>query len=302
MVNLGAIRDLLLPGVRKITGEYKQIPTQWSKVFTSGKSKMAVERTVNMRFLGLAQLKSEGGATSYDNGAGQRYVYNQEHTEIGLGYVITRKAIDDNQYKTSFRPSNLGLQKSFAQTKEILGANVLNTATTYNSAVGGDGVALLSAAHPIDNGTFANRPTVDVDLNEATLQSALIQIRQFKDNAGLKMMCRGRKLVIPMQLEYVANRLLKTELRPGTADNDVNALLTTSALPEGYVVMDFLTSAFAWYVLTDSDEGLLYLERVPFETDMHTDFDTDNLKVKGYERYSFGYDGPRGIWGTTPTN
>lgn len=302
MVNLGAIRDLLLPGVRKITGEYKQIPTQWSKVFTSGKSKMAVERTVNMRFLGLAQLKSEGGATSYDNGAGQRYVYNQEHTEIGLGYVITRKAIDDNQYKTSFRPSNLGLQKSFAQTKEILGANVLNTATTYNSAVGGDGVALLSAAHPIDNGTFANRPTVDVDLNEATLQSALIQIRQFKDNAGLKMMCRGRKLVIPMQLEYVANRLLKTELRPGTADNDVNALLTTSALPEGYVVMDFLTSAFAWYVLTDSDEGLLHLERVPFETDMHTDFDTDNLKVKGYERYSFGYDGPRGIWGTTPTN
>jgi hypothetical protein len=301
-VNLGAIRDLLLPGVRKVTGEYKQIPTQWSKVYNTGKSKMAVERTVNMRFLGLAQLKSEGGATSFDNGAGERYVYNQEHLEIGLGYAITRKAIDDNLYKTSFRPSNLGLQRSFAQTKEILGANVLNTANVYNGAVVGDGVSLINTAHPIDNGTFANQPFVDVDLNEATLQSALIQIRQFKDNAGLKLQCRGRKLVVPIQLEYVASRLTKTELRPGTADNDVNALITTGALPEGYVVMDFLTSAYAWFVLTDSDEGLLYLERVPFETDMQVDFTTDNLLVKGYERYSFGYDGPRGIWGTFPSN
>lgn len=301
-VNLAAIRDLLLPGVRKVTGEYKQIPTQWSKVFNQGKSKMAVERTVNMRFLGLAQLKSEGGATSFDNGAGERYVFNQEHSEIGLGYAITRKAIDDNLYKSSFKPSNLGLQRSFAQTKEILGANVLNTANVYNASIVGDGVSLVSPLHPIDNGTFANQPSVDVDLNEATLQSAMIQIRQFKDNAGLKIMSRGRKLVIPPQLEYVASRLLKTELRPGTADNDVNALLTTGALSEGYVVMDFLTSAFAWFVLTDSDEGLLYLERIPFETDLQVDFTTDNLLVKGYERYSFGYDGPRGIWGTFPTS
>jgi len=301
-VNLGAIRDLLLPGVRKVTGEYKQIPTQWSKIYNTGKSKMAVERTVNMRYLALAQLKAEGGATSFDNGAGERFVFNQEHIEIGLGYAITRKAIDDNLYKTSFKPSNLGLQRSFAQTKEIIAANVLNTATTYSSAIGGDGVSLINASHPIDNGTFGNQPVVDVDLNEATLQSSLIQIRQFKDNAGLKLMARGRKLVIPPQLEYVASRLLKTELRPGTSDNDVNALITTGALPEGYVVMDFLTSAYAWFVLTDSDEGLLYLERIPFETDMQVDFTTDNLLVKGYERYSFGYDGPRGIWGTFPTN
>ena len=301
-VNLGAIRDLLLPGVRKITGEYRQIPTQWSKIYNQGKSKMAVERTVNMRYLGLAALKAEGGATSFDNGAGERYVYNQEHSEIGLGYAITRKAIDDNLYKSSFRPSNLGLQRSFMQTKEILGANVLNTGNVYNSAIGGDGVALISPVHPIDNGTVANQPGIDVDLNEATLQGALTQIRNFKDNAGLKMLCRGRKLVVPKELEYVAIRLLKTQLRPGTSDNDVNATIMTGQLAEGFVVMDFLTSAFAWFVLTDNPEGLLYLERIPFETDMQVDFTTDNLLVKGYERYSFGYDDWRGIWGTYPSS
>lgn len=301
-VNLSQIRDLLLPGIRKVTGDYKQIPTQWTKVYgAGGKSKMAVERTANMRFLGLAALKGEGQATQFDNRAGERFAYNQEHVEIGLGYAITRKAIDDNLYKTQFNPSNLGLMKSFNQTKEILGMDVLNTATTYNSAIGGDGVALLSTAHPIDGSTVANRPSTDLDLNESSLLSALIQIRQFKDNAGLKMMARGRKLVVPIQLEYVAARLTKTELRPGTADNDVNALLVTGGLPEGYVVMDFLTSSFAWYVLTDQ-EGLSYLERVPFETDMQVDFVTDNLLVKGYERYSFSYDDWRAIWGTTPTS
>lgn len=301
-VNLSQIRDLLLPGVRKVTGDYKQIPTQYSSVFRMGTSKMAVERTVNVALLGTAQLKTEGGATSFDNGAGQRYVYNQEHMEIGLGYAVTRKAIDDNLYKSSFKPSNLGLQKSFIQTKEIIAANVLNTATTYNSAIGGDGVALCSTAHPIDGGTFANRPSTDADLNESTLQNAMILIRQMKDNRGLKTMTRGRKLIVPIQLEYVANRLLKTEKRPGTADNDINALLTTGALPEGIQVMDFLTSSYAWFIKTDADEGLLYLQRVPFETDMHVDFTSDNLLVKGYERFSCGYDGPRGIFGSFPTS
>ena len=299
-INLTAIRDLLLPGVRKVTGDYKQIPTQWSKIYAQGKSKMAVERTVAMRFLPTAQLKTEGAATSFDNAAGERFVYNQTHVEIGLGYAITRKAIDDNLYKTQFNPSNLGLQKSFNQTKEILAANVLNTGSTYNAAIQGDGVSLINTAHPIDGRTVANQPSVDVDLNETTLLSALIQIRQFRDNAGLLQMARGRKLVVPIQLEYVAARLTKTELRPGTADNDVNALIATGGLPEGYVVMDFLTSAYAWFVLTDQ-EGLLYLDRIPFETDMQVDFVSDNLLVKGYERYSFGYEDWRGVWGTFPT-
>jgi hypothetical protein len=256
-----------------------------------------------MRYLGYAQLKTEGGQTAFDNNAGERYVYNQEHMEIGLGYAMTRKAIDDNLYKSQFHPSNLGLIESFSQTQEIYGANVLNTATVYNTAVGGDGVALCSTAHPIDGGTFANTPTVQVDLNESTLLNAMISIRtNFRDQAGLKMFARGRKLIVPPQLEPVAIRLTKTELRPGTADNDVNAILSTSGgLPEGYMVNDYLTSSFAWFLLTNID-GLSYMDRIPFETDMQVDFVTDTLLVKGYSRYSFNYYNPRALWGAFPTS
>ena len=301
-VNLSAIKDLLLPGLRGIEGKYEMIPSQYDKIFTKHDSKMALERTAEMRFLGLAQLKTEGAQTSFDNAAGERYVYNQEHTEIGLGYAITRKAIDDNLYKTQFMPSNLGLIESFQQTKEIYGANVLNTATTYNASVGGDGVALIATNHPIDGGTVANRPAVDVDLNESTLLNAMISIRtNFKDQAGLKVFARGRRLVVPPALEPTAIRLTKTELRPGTADNDVNAIMMTAGgLPEGYMVNDFLTSASAWFLLTNID-GLSYMERVKFETDMQVDFVTDNLLVKGYERYSFSYYNWRSIWGSTPS-
>ena len=286
-VNLSQIKDLLLPGLRGVEGKYEMIPSQYDKIFTKHDSKMALERTAEMRYLGLAQLKTEGGQTAFDSGSGERFVYNQEHTEIALGYAITRKAIDDNLYKTQFTPSNLGL----------------NTATTYNAAVGGDGVALCSTAHPIDGGTVANTPTTQVDLNEATLLNAMIAIRtNFKDQAGLKVFARGRKLIIPPQLEPVAIRLLKTELRPGTADNDVNALMTTAGgLPEGYMVNDFLTSPYAWFLLTNID-GLAYMERVKFETDMQVDFVTDNLLVKGYERYSFGYYNWRSIYGSFPTS
>ena len=302
-VNLSAIKDLLLPGLRGIEGKYEMIPSQYDKIFTKHDSKLALERTAEMRYLGLAQLKTEGGPTSFDNGAGERYVYNQEHNEIALGYAITRKAIDDNLYKTQFQPSNLGLMESFQQTKEIYGSNILNTATTYNANIGGDGVALCSTAHPIDGGTVANTPSTQVDLNEATLLNAMISIRtNFKDQAGLKVFARGRKLIVPPQLEPVAIRLTKTELRPGTADNDVNAILSTSGgLPEGYMVNDFLTSAYAWFLLTNID-GLSYMERVKFETDMQVDFVTDNLLVKGYERYSFGYYNWRSIFGSFPTS
>jgi hypothetical protein len=301
-VNLSAIKDLLLPGLRGIEGKYEQIPSQYDKIFTKHESRMALERTAEMRYLGLAQLKTEGGQTAFDNGAGERYVYNQEHTEIALGYAITRKAIDDNLYKTQFQPSNLGLIESFNQTKEIYGANVINTATTYNASVGGDGVALIATNHPIDGGTVANRPSTDVELNEATLLSGMIAIRtNFKDQAGLKVFARARKLLVPPQLEPVAIRLTKSELRPGTADNDVNAIISTSGgLPEGYMTNDYLTSSTAWFLLTNID-GLSYMERVKFETDMQVDFVTDNLLVKGYERYSFGYYNWRSIWGSLPT-
>jgi hypothetical protein len=301
-VNLSAIKDLLLPGLRGIEGKYEQIPSQYDKIFTKHESRMALERTAEMRYLGLAQLKTEGGQTAFDNGAGERYVYNQEHTEIALGYAITRKAIDDNLYKTQFQPSNLGLIESFNQTKEIYGANVINTSTTYNASVGGDGKALIATDHPIDGGTVANRPATDVELNEATLLAGMIAVRTaFKDQTGLKVFARARKLLVPPQLEPVAIRLTKTELRPGPADNDVNAIISTSGgLPEGYMTNDFLTSATAWFLLTNID-GLSYMERVKFETDMQVDFVTDNLLVKGYERYSFGYYNWRSIWGSLPT-
>jgi hypothetical protein len=301
-VNLSAIKDLLLPGLRGVEGKYEQIPSQYDKIFTKHDSKMALERTAEMRYLGLAQLKTEGGQTAFDNSAGERYIYNQEHTEIALGYAITRKAVDDNLYKTQFMPSNLGLMESFQQTKEIYGANVLNTSTTYNASVGGDGVSLVNYNHPIDGGTVANTPLVQVDLNESSLLNGMIAIRtNFKDQAGLKVFARGRRLIVPPALEPTAIRLTKTELRPGTANNDVNAIMMTAGgLPEGYFVNDFLTSTRAWFLLTNID-GLSYMERIKFETDMQVDFVTDNLLVKGYERYSFGYYNWRSIYGSTPT-
>jgi hypothetical protein len=279
------------------------IPSQYDKIFTKHNSKMALERTAEMRYLGLAALKTEGGQTQFDNGAGERYVYNQEHVEIGLGYAMTRKAIDDNLYKTQFHPSNLGLIESFQQTKEIYGANILNTAQVYNQTIGGDGKALCAVDHPIDSGLVGNTPAVQVDLGESTLLNAMIGVRtNFKDQAGLKVFARARKLIIPPQLEPVAIRLLKTELRPGTADNDVNAILSTSGgLTENFMVNDFLTSPFAWFLLTNID-GLSFMERIKFETDMQVDFVTDNLLVKGYERYSFGYYNWRAVYGNFPTS
>ena len=302
-INLSAIKDLLLPGLRGLTGKYEQIPRQWDKVFTKFDSKLALERTAEMRYLGLAQLKTEGGQTQFDNLSGERYIYNQEHTEIALGYAITRKAIDDNLYKTQFHPSNLGLIESFRQTEEIYAANVLNTATTYNTQVNGDGVALCASTHPIDGGTISNIPTSAVDLNEATLLNAMVSIRtNFKDQAGLRMFSRGRKLIVPPQLEPVAIRLTKTELRPGTADNDVNAILSTAGgLPEGYMVMDFLTSNYAWFLLTNI-AGLAMMSRIPYESDMQVDFVTDNLLVKSYQRYSFSYFNWRSLFGSFPTS
>jgi hypothetical protein len=302
-INLGSIKNELLPGLRALTGKYDQIPREWDQIFDVGKSEMALERTVEMAYLGYAQLKTEGAATTFDNAAGERFTYNQEHTELALGYAITRKAVDDNLYKRQFNPANLNMMQSFNQTQEILAANVLNIANVYNAQVGGDGVSLVNAAHPIDGGTYSNTFATAADLNESSLLNGMIQIRTgFLDQRGLKMYARGRKLVIPPQLEPVALRLLKTQLRPGTADNDVNAIMWTGGgLKDGYLVDDYLTSPYAWFLLTNIP-GLLYLERVPFEMDMQVDFTTDNLLVKGYTRFSYSYYTPRAIFGTFPTS
>lgn len=303
-VALSQIRDLLLPGLWGISGKYPMIERQWPKIFRQTDSNMALERRAAMRYLGLAQLKQEGAPTAFDNAAGQRYVYNAEHIEIGLGYAITRKAIDDNLYKAEFGPSNDGLMESFKETEEIYAANVLNTSTTYTAAIGGDGVSLVNTAHPIDApyGTIGNQPSPDVDLNETSLLNALITIRStWRDNAGLKIHARGKKVIVPPNLEPIAIRLFRSELRPGTAANDTNAILhMNESLKEGYMVYDYLTSSFAWFILTNHD-GLVFFHRKPFEMDMSVEFTTDNLMVKGYQRYVPSYFDWRALWGTLPT-
>lgn len=300
MTTAAQIQELLKPGLRKVSGKYKEIPKQFTGVYKTESSEMAEERTVEMRYHGLPALKGEGAATQFDNGSGQRYVYNQIHYEVGLGYAMTRRSIDDNLYKSQYKPSNTGLMESFRQFDEIRAARVLNEGTVYDQTIGGDGVALFSTIHPIDGDTIGNRPTTDLALNENAVYSAAIQVRQMKDVAGLKKFARLRKLIVPIQLEYTAARLTKSDLRPGTANNDVNAIITQGVFPEGFAVMDFLTSATAWFGATDQD-GLLHLNRIPYEMDMHTDPTTGNLLVFGYQRNSFAYENWRGVWGTFPS-
>ena len=302
-VALSQIRDLLLPGLWGIDGKYPSIPRQWPQIFKSVDSQMALERRAAVRFLGYAQLKNEGAPTATDNNMGQRFVYNAEHFEIGLMYAITRKAIDDNLYKSEFGPNNDGLMEAFKETEEVYAANVLNNGNVFNTAVQGDGVALFSTSHPTDAGNIANRPSPDVDLNETSLLNSLITIRStWLDNAGLKIHARGRKAIIPPNLEPVALRLFRSELRPGTATNDVNAILgMNESLKEGFMVWDYLSSSFAWFILTNQ-KGLIMFNRKPFEMDMSVEFTTDNLLVKGYQRYVPSYYDWRSVWGTFPTS
>ncbi len=301
-IALGQIRDLLLPGLMEVTGEYKDLPNFYGKIFAKRKSNMQIERSVQTRFMSLPELKNEGAATAFDNNAGQRWQYNMEPQEVGLGYAITRKAIDDNLYKSEFKPTALGLSKAFNQYKERQAAAIFNTATTYATSLGGDGKALCATDHPYDGGTWANRPTTDLDLNEGSLLDGMTAVRRdFVDEAGLKIYARAERLVVPLELEKVAIRLLKSELRPGTANNDVNAVLTLSGGLSQYIAWDYLTNSRAWFLDT-SIEGFIHLERVPYETDMWVDNITDNLLVKGYERFGFFYNDPRAVWGSFPSS
>lgn len=297
-ISVSAIYDMTRPGLRGIEGMYKMIPAQWSQYLSQGTSRMGVERTAVNRYLGLPELRTEGGQTYFDNQAGERWVFNHEHFEVAMGYAITLKAIEDNLYEQEFPASNLGLQRSFLQFKEIFSANILNQGNVYNTNIGGDGVSLFSTAHPIDGGTYPNTPTTQVDLNEGTLLSAQTQIRtNFRDQAGLKILARGEQLLVAPFNQWVAKRLVESERRPGTADNDPNVI----ELPKGVLVLDFLTSNFAWFLKTNID-GLIYLERAPFEMSMDVDFTTDNLLVKARERYYVGYKDPLAAWGTFPTS
>jgi hypothetical protein len=301
-INLASIKNELFPGLAAVEGRYRKTKTEWQRIFETRQSKMALERRTQMAYLPLAREKVEGQSTYFDNAAGERYQYAAVMKEISLGYIITRPAIEDNLYKTEFNPSNLGLQEVFATTKEIYAANIFNLGTTFDVSVGGDGKALFASDHPVDGATVANIPSVAVALNEGPLLAAMTSINNnWVDERNIKIMAKANLLIIPTALEPIAIRLLRTTLRPGTADNDVNAILHTTGGLKDYTVNQFFTSNFAWFLKTDR-RGLIHYERVPFEMDMFVDFDTDNLKVKGRERYVFSYYDWRSVYGSFATN
>lgn len=299
-VNLAQIPSLLRPGLLRLTGRYEKIPDQWSRVFEKGTTKMNFELTTEMRYLGPAAIKAEGQSMQFDNAAGQRYVYQMRNLTISLGYSITAEAVEDDLYKSQFDPMNLGLLDSFAQTKNILAANVLNNGNVLNTEVGGDGVAMCATTHPYDLGTWANTFSTQMDLNESALEQADTAIHQFPDQAGLRILAMPKLLIVPRQLRYTAERLTKSQLRVGTANNDINALISTGSYTD-YHVMDFLTSSFAWFVKTDKKGGK-YLERIKYSTDTWVEPTTTNVLVMGRERYFVGYDDPKWIFGSFPTS
>jgi hypothetical protein len=296
-INLNAIRSLLRPGLDVVFGDYATIPTQWKELFEQKKSDMAYEVDIEFQKFGLARSRNEGEATSYDETSeGPQFVYR--HVGFSNGFIVTKYALEDNLYKSQFNPNAEDLKRSMAQTKEVVGASVLNNATDSNY-LGGDGVSLLSTAHPLGNGaTLANTPSTQAELNETSLGEGGVTIRRFKDRAGLRVMARARKLVVTPENQYVAERLLRTSQRVGTSDNDVNAVRDVLGLT--YVVNDFITNTKAWFLLTDVKNGLKMYQRTPIEVTMQTDFDTDSLKTKAHERYSMGWSNFRGLYGSMP--
>lgn len=300
-INLASIFAELQPGLMAVTGKYKEVPFEFNGIFVKKSSKLNVEKTVQARFLGIGQLKTDGQSVAYDNNAGDRYTYNMQPVGAGLGYVITRNALADCLYKDTFTPANLGLQRSMSSFWNTQAAYLFNTASTYNSAVAGDGLSLLNTGHLIDGGTFANTSSTPQSLNEASLIAAIKAVpTTFVDQAGLFIDVTTEKLLIPWNLRDVALRLLESELRPGTANNDPNVIQKLHGGISDLVTSRYLTSNYAWW-LTTSVEGLIEIEREPFEMSMFTDFDSDNLKVKCYERKGYFYNDPRAVYGQMAT-
>jgi hypothetical protein len=293
-INTSAIQSLLRPGLAAVFGDYPQYPSQWSEIFERHSSDKAVEIEVEVKLLGLASIKAEGASVAYDN-MGQRYITNYVHRYTAVGFIITRQAIMDNLYKTRFPLQAKALRNSMAQTKETLGAAVLNNGFDTNYPIG-DGQPVFSTAHPIDGSTVANTFTVQSQLNETSLQDAIVAIQRFRDAANLRVMTKPTKLIVPAELQWTAERLLKSEYRTDTANNDISAIYSMSAVPQGHRVNMFLTDTNAWYLMTDAPNGFKHYERERLETDVYTDFDTDNLKAKAVERYSFGVSNFRGAF------
>ncbi len=299
-INTTAIAALLRPGLAAVFGMYPDYPSQWTEIFDQYESDKAVEIEYEMRYLGLAQIRSEGAPTAMDNNAGQRIQTSYVNRYVGLGFQITRQAQVDNLYKSKFPEMARALKKSLDQTKEILGASILNNG--FNAAFPiGDGQPFFSLNHPIDGGVYANRPTVLAGLNEASLEQAIIGIQQFRDMANLICMTKPEKLIVGPQNQFVAERLLGSAFRTNTPNNDISAIYNLSSIPQSYRVNQFISQQAgptnSWYVKTDMP-GLKYYSREARESDVYTDMLTDNLICKAIERYSFGVSNARSMWGS----
>lgn len=290
----------LEPGLNALFGmEYARYENQHTEIFTTESSDRAFEEEVMLSGFGAAPTKSEGSGISYDD-AQEAYSARYNHETIALAFSITEEAIEDNLYDRLGSRYTKALARSMAHTKQVKAAAILNNAFTAGASAGGDGVALCANNHPLTSGsTFANTPTTAADLNETSLEDALINISGFVDERGLKVALRGMKLMISRQQQFVAERLMVSNLRVGTADNDINAIRSMSLLPDGYVVNDFLTDPDAFFVKTDAPRGFINFERTPLSTGMEADFDTGNMRFKARERYSFGFSDPRCVYGST---
>ena len=288
----------LEPGLNALFGmEYARYENQHSEIFTTETSDRSFEEEVMLSGFGAAPTKSEGTGVAFDD-ANEAYTARYNHETIALAFSITEEAVEDNLYDRLSARYTKALARSMAHTKQVKAAAVLNNA--FDSTVtGGDGKELCATDHPLTNGsTFANEPSTAADLNETSLEDALIKIAGFVDERGLIVALRGMKLIIPRQLQFVAERIMNSTLRVGTSDNDANALKNMGMLPQGYVVNDFLTDTDAFFIMTDTPRGFLHFERVALSTGMEADFDTGNMRYKARERYSFGFSDPRCVFGS----
>jgi hypothetical protein len=286
----------LLPGLNALFGmEYKTYGEEHKEIYETETSERSFEEETKLAGFSAAPVKNEGAAIAYDN-AQEAWTARYNHETIAMGFSITEEAMEDNLYDSLSARYTKSLARAMAFTKQVKAASILNNG--FNSAFTyGDGQALFSTAHPlVSGGTNSNRPATAADLNETSLEAAVIQIAGWTDERGLLIAAKPRKLIVPPQLQFVATRLLETSLRVGTTDNDINALKNNGSIPEGYTVNHFLTDTNAWFLKTDVPNGLKHFVRVPLATSMDADFDTGNSRYKARERYSFGVSDPLGCF------
>ena len=289
----------LEPGLNALFGmEYERYEGQHAEIYDTEASDRAFEEEVMLSGFGAAPVEQEGSGITFDD-AQEAYTARYNHETIAMGFSITEEAVEDNLYDRLASRYTRALARSMAHTKQVKAASVLNNAFTAGASAGGDGKALCATDHPLTSGgTFANEPSTAADLNETSLEDFLISIAGFVDERGMIIALRGMKLIIPRQLQFIAERLLVSNLRVGSADNDINAVKSMGMLPEGYVVNDFLTDTDAFFIKTDAPNGFKHFERLALATNMDPDFDTGNMRFKARERYSFGFSDPRCVFGS----